>query len=161
MHSFSCIHCSSRQTDDGTALPVHTSATMTDTPRRRLLDRIGGTPSLLAAGARLVGDVETPGALLLGGTVQGDGQVRGELCISAGAHWQGEVHAVSAVVAGRVTGAIVVSERIEIAASAVIRGRVSARSIALARGATIDGDVIVTGGGPIIEFEEKRAPGKG
>jgi cytoskeletal protein CcmA (bactofilin family) len=132
---------------------------MSQAPRRRLLDRIGGTPSLLASGTRLVGDIECPGALMLGGLVQGDGQVSGELCISLGAHWHGEVHAVSAVVAGQVTGAVIVSERIEIAASAVIRGRVSARRIAMARGATIDGDVVVTSGEAIVEFEEKRAPG--
>ena len=132
---------------------------MTDTPRRRLLDRIGGTPSLLAPGTRLVGDIETPGALMLGGELQGDGHVRGELSIGLGAHWQGEVRARSAVVAGRVTGANIVAERIEIAATAVIRGRVAARSIAMARGATIDGEVIVTSGEPIVEFEEKRAPG--
>jgi cytoskeletal protein CcmA (bactofilin family) len=132
---------------------------MPQTPRRRLLDRIGGTPSLLASGTRLVGDIETPGALMLGGTVQGDGQVNGELCISAEAHWHGEVHATSAVVAGQVTGAVIVTERIEIAASAVIRGRISARSIAMARGATIDGDVVVTSGEAIVEFDEKRAPG--
>ena len=41
-----------------------------------------------------------------------------------------------------------------------IRGRVSARSIAMARGATIDGDVIVTSGEPIVQFEEKRGGGK-
>jgi cytoskeletal protein CcmA (bactofilin family) len=129
---------------------------MSEKPRRRLLDRIGGTPSLLANGTRLVGDIETPGALMLGGSVQGDGNVRGELSVGPEAEWIGEVHAVSAVVAGRITGAISVSERIEIAATAVIRGRVSARSIAMARGATIDGDVVVTSGEPIIQFEEKR-----
>jgi cytoskeletal protein CcmA (bactofilin family) len=129
---------------------------MSEKPRRRLLDRIGGTPSLLANDTRLVGDIETPGALMLGGSVQGDGNVRGELSIGPEAEWIGEVHAVSAVVAGRISGAISVSERIEIAATAVIRGRVSARSIAMARGATIDGNVVVTSGEPIIEFEEKR-----
>jgi cytoskeletal protein CcmA (bactofilin family) len=133
---------------------------MGDKPRRRLLDRIGGTPSMLAGGTRLVGDIETPGALMLGGSVQGDGNVRGELSISPDAEWVGEVHAISAVVAGRITGAISVTERIEIAATAVIRGRVSARSIAMARGATIDGDVIVTSGEPIVRFEEKRGSGK-
>jgi cytoskeletal protein CcmA (bactofilin family) len=133
---------------------------MPEKPRRRLLDRIGGTPCLLAAGSRLVGDIETPGALMLGGSVQGDGHVRGELSIGPDAEWVGEVHALSAVVAGRISGAISVSERIEIAATAVIRGRVSARSIAMARGATIDGDVIVTSGEPIVQFEEKRGAGK-
>jgi len=134
---------------------------MSDKPRRRLLDRIGGTPSLLTSGTRIVGDIETPGALMLGGHVQGDGNVAGELCISSGASWRGEVHALSAVVAGEVIGVISVAESIEIAATAVLRGRVSARSIAMARGATIDGDVTVTSGEPILEFDEKRRPGSG
>jgi cytoskeletal protein CcmA (bactofilin family) len=120
---------------------------------------MGGTPSLLANGSRVVGDIATPGALMLGGSIQGDGDVRGELSIGRDASWQGEVRAVSAAVAGQVLGGIVVTERIEIAATAVIRGRVSARSIAMARGATIEGPVTVTSGEPIIEFVEKRAPG--
>jgi len=36
---------------------------------------------------------------------------------------------------------------------------VAAGSIAMARGATIDGDITVTSGQAIVEFEEKRAPG--
>jgi cytoskeletal protein CcmA (bactofilin family) len=134
---------------------------MNEKPRRRLLDRIGNTPSLLAAGSLLVGDLETPGALVLRGSVRGDGHVRGELSIGPGARWEGEVHAVSAVVSGEVVGAIIVGERIEISARALIRGRVSARSIALARGAIVDGDVVVTSGDPIFEFDEKRAPPAG
>jgi cytoskeletal protein CcmA (bactofilin family) len=61
------------------------------------------------------------------------------------------------VVSGRITGCIVVRKKIEIAASAIIRGRVIASSIAMARGATIDGEVTVTGNQPIVEFEERRA----
>ena len=134
---------------------------MNDKPRRRLLDRIGGTPSLLAGGTRLVGDIETPGALMLGGSVQGDGNVRGELSSRSGGRIGiGEVHARSAVVAGPHHRRISRHRTIEIAASAVIRGRVSARSIAMARGATIDGDVIVTSGEPILEFDEKRGARK-
>jgi cytoskeletal protein CcmA (bactofilin family) len=129
---------------------------MSDTPRRRLLDRMRGAPSLLAANSRLVGDIETPGALIASGYVQGDGQVGGEFALSAGAHWHGEVHAISAVIAGTISGAILVSEKIEIAATAVIRGRVSARRIAMARGATVEGELAVTSGEPIVEFEEKR-----
>jgi cytoskeletal protein CcmA (bactofilin family) len=106
---------------------------MNDTPRRRLLDRLGGTPSLLAEGCIIVGDVETPGALICGASVRG-----------------------FAAIAGRINGSITVSDRLEIAASAVIRGRVAARSIAMARGATIDGDITVTGDEPPFEFEEKR-----
>ena len=131
---------------------------MNDKPNRRILDRPTGTLSLLATGSRVTGDIETPGALMIGCHVLGDGNVGGELSVSAEAHWEGDVHAQSAVIAGRITGSIVVRKKIEIAASAVIRGSVIACSIAMARGATIEGQVTVTGNQPILEFEEKRAP---
>jgi cytoskeletal protein CcmA (bactofilin family) len=131
---------------------------MNDKLNRRILDRPTGTLSLLASGSRTVGDVETPGSLMLGGHVRGDGNIGGELQVSAEAHWEGDVHALSAVVAGRITGSIVVQKKIEIAATAIIRGRVIACSIAMARGATIDGEITVTGNQPIFEFDDKRAP---
>jgi cytoskeletal protein CcmA (bactofilin family) len=125
-------------------------------PHRRLLDRMAASPSLLAAGARVSGDIETQGALIVSGEVSGNGRVAGELSIAPEAHWQGDLIAQSAVVAGRITGSITVSDKIEIAASARILGRVTARMIAMARGAKIDGDIMVTGGEPVLEFEERR-----
>ncbi|MGH8144086.1 MAG: bactofilin family protein [Steroidobacteraceae bacterium] len=129
---------------------------MSDTPRRRLLDRVGASPSLLAAGTDLVGDIQTSGALIVSGRVRGNGRIDGELSMSTGAHWEGDVLAQRAVIAGRISGSITVADKIEIAASAVIQGRVTARTIAMARGATIDGDVTVTGREPIVEFDERR-----
>jgi cytoskeletal protein CcmA (bactofilin family) len=129
---------------------------MNDKPNRRILDQLSGTLSLLATGSRVVGDIETPGALMIGCHVRGDGNVGGELSVSVEAHWEGDVHADSAVIAGRITGCIMVRKKIEIAASAIIRGRVIAASIAMERGATIEGEVTVTSNQPIVEFEEKR-----
>jgi cytoskeletal protein CcmA (bactofilin family) len=130
-------------------------------PRRRLLDRVGGSPSLLSAGSRVTGDIETAGALLVSGEVVGDGRIGGELSIVAGAHWRGQLVAQRAVIAGRLTGNITVRDRIEIAASAVIQGRVTARMIAMARGASVEGEVTVTGSEPMLEFDERRDPDSG
>jgi cytoskeletal protein CcmA (bactofilin family) len=132
---------------------------MNDAPRRRLLDRPEGTLSLLAEGCSIVGDVETPGALMCGGTVRGFGRIGGELSLGPTARWHGDIVARRAAIAGHIDGSITVSDRLEIAASAVIRGRVAARSIAMARGATIDGEITVTGNEPLLEFEEKRTAG--
>lgn len=129
---------------------------MSDKPSRRLLDRVAGVPSLIVAGARVVGDVETPGPLMLGGSIRGDGNVVGELSIGPDGHWEGEVHAASAVVVGRITGALILTDRLEIASTAVIKGKVTARKIAMARGATVDGEVTVTGGEPVVQYDEKR-----
>ena len=129
---------------------------MADTPKRRLLDHLGIGPTYVAAGSRITGDVEVPGALVMCGHVRGYGDVKGALSLAADAQWDGEVHARSAVVAGQVNGTIRVDEKIEIRASAVIRGRVIARSIAIAKGAVIEGEVTVTSGEPVVNFEEKR-----
>lgn len=129
---------------------------MNDTPRRRLLDRIGPALSLLAPRSRVVGDIETAGPLVVSGEVIGNGSIGGELSLGAEAHWRGDLLARSAVIAGHLTGSITVSEKIEIAASAVIHGRVTARMIAMARGASIDGEVSVTGSEPIMQFDERR-----
>ena len=130
---------------------------MSELPRRRLLDRLGSTPSLIAQHTRLVGDIDTGGALLVNGTVQGDGRVGGEVAISSGARWEGDVHAERAVIAGTVIGNISVTDKLEIGASARLRGRVTAKRIAIALGAQIEGEVACTGTEPIVEFVEKRA----
>ncbi len=129
---------------------------MADLPKRRLLDKVGSAPTYVAAGSRVTGDFEVPGALVMCGHVRGDGDVKGALSISEGAIWEGEVHALSGVVAGTIVGAICVDEKIEIRETAVIRGRVTARRIALAKGAIMEGEVTVTGGEPIHNFVEKR-----
>jgi cytoskeletal protein CcmA (bactofilin family) len=129
---------------------------MADTPKRRLLDQMGAGPTFVAAGSRITGDVEAPGALVMCGQVRGDGDVKGPLSVAAGARWDGEVHARSGVIAGTISGTIRVDEKLEIRATAVIRGRVTARTLAIAKGAVIEGEVTVTSGEPIINFEEKR-----
>jgi cytoskeletal protein CcmA (bactofilin family) len=130
---------------------------MSNIPKRRLLD-LGGSPSFLAEGCRVTGDVETVGALAVCGAIRGDGHVRGALNMAVRSEWEGEIRAERAVIAGKIVGGLTVEEKLEIGASAVIRGRVSARSIAIAKGAVIDGELIVTSGQPIVSFEEKRKP---
>ena len=133
---------------------------MASNPKRRLLDQIAGAPTYVAEGCRVTGDVEAPGPLVVCGTVLGDGDVRGPLHLATTAHWQGDVRAESAIVAGSVTGAVHVTGKMEIGANAVIRGRVVARTLAIARGAVIDGEVTITSGEEPVSFEEKREPGE-
>jgi len=130
---------------------------MSELPRRRLLDRLGSTPSLIAQHTRLVGDIETEGALLVNGSIQGNGRIRGEVAISKDASWQGDLRAQRAVIAGTVIGDVTVDDKIEIGATARLRGRVTGRRIAIALGAQLDGEMICTGAEPIVEFVEKRA----
>lgn len=131
---------------------------MAETQRRRLMDQIGDSPTFVAEGCRLSGDVETGGPLVVCGAVRGDGRVGGALSVSAKAEWTGEIHARAAVIAGRLTGRLVVEEKLEVGSTAVIHADIVARTIAVARGAVIEGEVLVTSGEPVTRFEEKRHP---
>jgi cytoskeletal protein CcmA (bactofilin family) len=129
---------------------------MSETPRRRLLDSIGGSPTFVAEGCQVTGDVETRGPIVVCGSVHGDGRVGGTLSMAAKSRWEGDVRAKQAVIAGEVVGRLVVEEKLEIGASAVVRGQVAARSIAIAEGAVVDGEVTVTSGQSVVRFEDKR-----
>jgi cytoskeletal protein CcmA (bactofilin family) len=128
-----------------------------DTQRRRMLDQLGDAPTFVAPGSRISGDLETLGPLVVCGAVRGDGRIGGALSMAASSEWDGEVHARAAVIAGRVSGRLVVDETLEVGATAVIQADVIARTIAIARGAVIEGAITVTSGQPVIRFDEKRS----
>jgi len=127
-----------------------------ETQRRRMLDQLGDAPTFVAAGSRVAGDLETLGPLVVCGSVRGDGRVGGALSMAAGAEWHGEVHAQAAVIAGRLTGRLVVEGKLEVGETAVIQADVVARTIAIARGAVIEGAMTVTSGQPVVRFQERR-----
>ena len=129
---------------------------MSESPKRRLIDKIGTSPTFVAEGCRLTGDLETSGALVVCGAIRGDGRVGGALSMAAKSRWDGEIHAHAAVIAGQITGRLVIEEKLEIGSTAVIRADIFARSIAIAKGAIIEGEVTVTSGQPVVQFEEKR-----
>src|SRR5258705_13607122 len=134
---------------------------MSDAPKRRLVDQIGVSPTFMAEGCRFTGDVEPAGPLVVCGAIRGDGRIGGALSMAAKSQWEGEIHAQAAVIAGRISGRLVVEEKLEVGATAIIRADIVARSIAVAKGAVIDGTVTVTSGEPVVRFEEKRAARRG
>jgi cytoskeletal protein CcmA (bactofilin family) len=129
---------------------------MSDTPKRRLRDQFGASPSFIAEGAQFVGSLVTHGAVVVCGRVEGDGRIGGALSLARDAEWVGNIHAREAVIAGRVTGDLQIDAKLEIGASAVIAGRVTARTLAIASGAVIESEVTVTSGEPVLHFEEQR-----
>jgi cytoskeletal protein CcmA (bactofilin family) len=129
---------------------------MSEAPKRRLVDQLGVSPTFVAEGCRFTGDIETSGPLVVCGAIRGDGRVGGALSMAAKSQWDGEIHAQAAVVAGRISGKLVIAEKLEVGSTAVIRADIVARSIAVAKGAVIDGEVTITSGQPIVRFEERR-----
>lgn len=131
---------------------------MSEAPRRRLSDKMPSSPTLIGVGTVVVGNLECEGDLVVGGSVQGDSTVRGSFTLFESARWLGRVEAKFAVIAGELQGELHVIEKLEIRKSARIRGTVSARSVAVAQGAVIEGDLSVTSGADVVRYDEKRNP---
>jgi cytoskeletal protein CcmA (bactofilin family) len=127
-------------------------------PNRRLFDfdLDSLTPTVIGEQSVFVGDIRGEGQFVVSGEVHGDGEIDGGLNLAVTGVWNGHVQAQRAVIAGKITGGLTVHDRLEIGYTAVIRGKVSARTIAIAKGAIIDGDIEVTSESPMLQFEEKR-----
>src|ERR1700722_5363403 len=124
--------------------------------KRRFFENDSVTPTFIGAESVFVGNIRGTGHFVVSGEVHGDGELKGGLHLSATGSWYGFVQAQQAIVAGKITGGLSVKDKLEIGYSAVIRGKVSARTIAIAKGAIVDGEIEVPSGAPVLEFEEKR-----
>jgi cytoskeletal protein CcmA (bactofilin family) len=124
--------------------------------KRRFFETASGTPTFIGADAVIVGNIRGTGHFVVSGEVHGDGELDGGLNLSVTGSWHGNIRAGQAIIAGKIVGGVKVEGKLEIGYTAVIRGRVSARTVAIAKGAIVDGEIEVTSGDPVIEFEEKR-----
>jgi cytoskeletal protein CcmA (bactofilin family) len=125
-------------------------------PKRRFLEVSAATPTFIGGESVFVGNIRGVGQFVVSGEVHGDGDIQGSLTLFAAARWHGHIRARQAIVAGEIIGSLTVEDKLEIGYTAVIRGKVSARTIAIAEGAIVDGEIEVTSDAPLLRFEEKR-----
>jgi cytoskeletal protein CcmA (bactofilin family) len=125
-------------------------------PKRRFLDLGEATPTFIGATSVFIGNIRGAGQFVVSGEVHGDGELDGALNLSASGIWHGNIQAQQAIVAGKIMGGLSVKDKLEIGYTAVIRGKVSARTVAIAKGAIVDGEIEVTSDSPVVQFEEKR-----
>lgn len=101
-----------------------------------------GVPTLIAANARVVGDIHFTGGLHIEGHVQGNllaGPEGGEVIVGEGGLVEGEIHAPRARIGGEVRGDIHASEHLQLVATAVVTGNLHYRLIEIVVGARING----------------------
>ena len=124
--------------------------------KRRFFEGASASPTFIGADSVIVGNIRGAGQFVVSGEVHGDGELDGGLNLSATGTWHGFIQAQQAIVAGKIIGGLTVRGKLEIGYTAVIRGKVSARTVAIAKGAIVDGEIEVTSGSPVLQFEEKR-----
>lgn len=97
--------------------------------------------SIIAAGMRITGDIETTGTLKIDGRIEGSVVGARQMMLGRNGAVHGNVHAGEVVVGGLVDGAIVAEERLELQGSAVVTGDIETKSIVVLEGARINGTV--------------------
>ena len=130
---------------------------MADTPRRRLADRVSSSPTFVGVGSRFTGNLECDSDLVVGGVVQSaTAMVRGAFTLSEGGRWEGKIQATQRRDRGRSRTASSRSARSSRSATPrASAARCQARSIAIAQGAVIEGDMAVTSGAPVVHYDRK------
>jgi cytoskeletal protein CcmA (bactofilin family) len=126
---------------------------------RRFSDAVFET--VIGAGATITGRLCVDHAVDVAGTVTGDVTVGALLRVRAGGHVCGSVQAVGVVVEGTIEGPSVTADKLEIGATGHVRADLRVRRIAVEDGATIDGEVQMTGEegvDGVTLFTERREP---
>src|SRR5512140_1846419 len=91
--------------------------------------------SIIAAGMRITGDLETSGTLKIDGRIEGSVTGARQMLLGRSGVIHGNVHAGEVVVGGEVHGSIVAEERLELQGSAIVNGDIDTTSVVVLEGA--------------------------
>jgi len=111
--------------------------------------------TVIARGVTMEGNFQGQGDVVVEGRVKGSLSTGGALTVGPEAVIEAEVRAAEAAIAGTIQGNLVVTNRLEIRATAKIIGDVSAQIIAMEAGACLQGKLSVG----VKAADGKRAPG--
>ena len=100
-----------------------------------------GSLSIIAAGMRIIGDIETDGVVKIEGRVEGSIRAGRQVLVGRQGEVVGDITTREAVIGGQVQGSVVSSERLEVQATSSITGDVNTRAIAVVEGGRINGFV--------------------
>lgn len=104
----------------------------------------GTALSIIAAGTKIDGDIETDGVIRIEGRVEGSIRAGRQVLVGRQGEVHGDVATREAVVGGKVEGTITATERLEIQATSTIIGDIHTRAIAVIEGGRINGSVRIS-----------------
>lgn len=124
--------------------------------RRRTLDRIENFTTMLGPDSVYTGVFQGKDNHIIYGEVQGECDIEGILVLGEGSRWKGNIRAASVVIAGRVEGDIQAAQKLELARTGYVRGKITSPVVAIARGAVHEGSIRMARQTQITRFVERR-----
>lgn len=97
--------------------------------------------SVIGVGMVIRGDIETAGVVKVEGTVEGHVVAGTQVLVAKGGIVKGDVDTREAIIGGEVAGAVAARDRVEIQAGAAVQGDITTTRIAVAEGASLNGQI--------------------
>lgn len=102
--------------------------------------------TVIGQGTEIIGDIKFQGGLHLDGSIvgnmQGAGETASEITISDQGKIEGDIRVDSLVLNGSVIGDVYGAQRVELAAAARVTGTVYYRTLTMAPGAEVNGQLV-------------------
>ena len=114
--------------------------------------------SVIAAGSKVIGDMECSGVLKIEGTVEGTIRGARQVLIGRQGVVKGDIETREAVIGGNVEGSIHALERVEIQGTAAVVGNIHTKSIIIREGGQINGAVKMDESPAMLDDAEVRPP---
>jgi len=120
------------------------------------IPRRGDSPGLtiVAAGTRIVGDVEAEGVIKIEGEVRGMVRAVNQVLIAKGGVIHGDIVTRQAIIGGETHGTIKADERVEVQPGAVVDGDIHTQRILISDGGTVNGQISMEQLAPISDSEK-------
>lgn len=113
--------------------------------------------SVIASGARIVGDVHTSGVIHVAGTVVGNIRAGRQVLVVKGGMIEGVIEAPEAIIAGEVRGPVRATNRVAVQASATLHGTITTPRLAVEEGATLDVELCMREPETLLDLNHRHA----
>ncbi|GBD32031.1 MAG: hypothetical protein KatS3mg081_2253 [Gemmatimonadales bacterium] len=95
--------------------------------------------SIIAAGMKISGEIESDGIVKIEGQVLGNVRAEKQVLVARGGVIEGDIETAEAIVGGEVRGAVQASERVEVQAGASVQGDITTPRIVVQEGGEVNG----------------------
>jgi len=98
-----------------------------------------GRISIIAAGVKISGDIESDGIVKVEGLVVGNVRADKQVLVAKGGMIEGDIETAEAIVGGEVRGQVQARQRVEVQAGASVQGDITTPRIVVQEGGEVNG----------------------
>lgn len=99
---------------------------------------------IISKGMKITGNISSEGSVRVDGAIEGTLSVKGDMILGETGSVQGDINASNLIVAGKLDGAAVVREKLEITSTGVLLGEVCCSTMVVEEGGILEGTTQMT-----------------